>query len=373
LAEAAEMKRILSPFTARRVSVPRLGSKELSPTFYEDSLRELFEQTRKSPPACLLAWLPTELFQELTHYCISSHWGTSGSLKLFSQLQGHTSLVRSLVIIPKKQILLTGSWDGTIREWNIRTGECCRTVESACTVSKPIRSLELEGKLLIAGTDDAILRWKYSEEAITPLPITSIGPHGVIQVKLHQKRLYVADFHHISVWVAKTMEKIKVLVDDADIPANYPSSLQIDDEHVMCGGQSKDSVMGINLWKVSTLEHVKFLKTNVVVRSLEVSGKRLIGGTAGGEIQIWNMNSWEKIGVLSAHADSVFGLHSVGNLLVSAGDDKKVCVWDISTLNLLQTVSPPQVRHVWTAIRSVKLFRDQIIAGSNPVTVWRLV
>jgi len=315
------------------------------------------------------------LFEELIHFSISCQWGTSGSLKVASQLQGHSSLVRSIIVLPKKRLMLTGSWDGTVREWNTRSGECTRTIESipGSSASKPIRSLELEGKLLVAGTDDTILRWKYTDTAITPLPAHSVGQHGVIQVKLHQKRLYVADFHHISVWNAKEMTKLKVLIDDADVPANYPSSLRIEDDVIFCGGQSKAGQMGINMWSVSTLQHSKFLPTTAVIRSLEISGRRLIGGSAGGEIHIWDMDTWEKKGALGGHTDSVFGLHSVGNLLVSSGDDRKVCVWDIGTMTLLQTVSPPQVRHVWTAIRAVKLYKDQIIAGSNPVTMWRLV
>ena len=54
----------------------------------------------------------------------TSSWGR--------MLKGHTSIVYGMLMLGDS--LLSGSWDRTIRVWNIATGECKRTVDTGSRV-----------------------------------------------------------------------------------------------------------------------------------------------------------------------------------------------------------------------------------------------
>jgi len=70
-------------------------------------------------------------------------------------LEGHISHVSS-VDFDGKGLLASGSWDKTIRLWEVSTGNCLKTLEGhTCTVM----SVNFDGKgLLASGSDDKLIR-----------------------------------------------------------------------------------------------------------------------------------------------------------------------------------------------------------------------
>ncbi|WVW85841.1 hypothetical protein I302_107879 [Kwoniella bestiolae CBS 10118] len=46
---------------------------------------------------------------------------------LIHSLKGHTNVVSCLSLLPNEKGLLSGSWDGTVREWDLNTGQVVRT------------------------------------------------------------------------------------------------------------------------------------------------------------------------------------------------------------------------------------------------------
>jgi WD40 repeat protein len=49
---------------------------------------------------------------------------------LSKTLEGHTDPIYSLLYDDQKDVLLSGSWDTTIRVWNITTGVCIETINT---------------------------------------------------------------------------------------------------------------------------------------------------------------------------------------------------------------------------------------------------
>ena len=54
-------------------------------------------------------------------------WNTT-DWTVLNTLEGHTEPIYSLLYDDQKDVLLSGSWDTTIRVWNITTGVCLETL-----------------------------------------------------------------------------------------------------------------------------------------------------------------------------------------------------------------------------------------------------
>jgi WD40 repeat protein len=57
-------------------------------------------------------------------------WGVDDGYKLLKRLDGHTKWVAALCFSAKDNVLLSGSFDQTIRFWDIETYECLKVLET---------------------------------------------------------------------------------------------------------------------------------------------------------------------------------------------------------------------------------------------------
>ena len=73
-------------------------------------------------------------------------------------LQYHTALAS-----PSHPVLITGSYDKTVRVWNLDTGECLRTLRGH---TRAVRALQFDQRLLFTGSMDGTVRmwnWRAGE------------------------------------------------------------------------------------------------------------------------------------------------------------------------------------------------------------------
>ena len=71
-------------------------------------------------------------------------------------LQGHTQSVFCLIV--HKNILYSGSYDGTIRAWNLDTNECITALQGH---TDDVRCLIVDNSILYSGSKDHTIRaWK---------------------------------------------------------------------------------------------------------------------------------------------------------------------------------------------------------------------
>ena len=68
-------------------------------------------------------------------------------------LEGHTDLIRTVFV--KDNLIISGSWDHTIRIWDINTGDCLKVLEGH---TNWIRTVFIKDNLIISGSDDNTIR-----------------------------------------------------------------------------------------------------------------------------------------------------------------------------------------------------------------------
>ncbi len=78
-------------------------------------------------------------------------------LEVETLFEGHEKRVTSAVVTPGERILLTTSWDQTVRLWNLATGNCLRILEGHADLVETV-AVSPDGTLAVSGARDKTVR-----------------------------------------------------------------------------------------------------------------------------------------------------------------------------------------------------------------------
>jgi WD40 repeat protein len=89
-----------------------------------------------------------------------------------TQLSGHEGPIACLALAPTGAILASGSWDGTLKLWNIYESSCIDTFAHACDVLDV--SFRPDGKELCTCATNGMLAFFISSFLFHPITITQV-------------------------------------------------------------------------------------------------------------------------------------------------------------------------------------------------------
>jgi len=210
-------------------------------------------------------------------------------------LRGHTLGVTRLALSGDGKRLCSGSYDKTIKVWDLDSGKETLTLRGH---TRGVSSLALsgDGKRLCSGSEDQTIKvWdlESGKETLTLRGHTS----GVSSLAL-----------------------------------SGDSSLALSgDDKRLCSG-SGDST--IKVWDLESGKETLTLRGhvgNVASLALSGDGKRLFSGSYDETIKVWDLESGKEILTLRGHTNGVssLALSRDGKHLYSGGEDNTVKVWDL--------------------------------------------
>jgi len=83
--------------------------------------------------------------------------------QLVRTLEGHTDWVNSVSFSPDGRLLASGSWDKTIKLWEVATGQEVRTIKGHTSGVLSV-AFSPDGRLLASGSDDNTIKlWDISD------------------------------------------------------------------------------------------------------------------------------------------------------------------------------------------------------------------
>jgi WD40 repeat protein/serine/threonine protein kinase/tetratricopeptide (TPR) repeat protein len=207
-------------------------------------------------------------------------------------LAGHTDEITGLAFSPDGLRLASGSWDKTVRIWDLSSGETILTFAghhqmATCVAFSP------DGRLLASGSG----RWEERQPG------------------------------ELKIWEALTGKEIHNLTGHKDAVTSVAFS---PDGKRLASGNYDGT---LRLWDVLTAKDIQTIRVGSSIKSISFSpnGRRLASGDHDGRIIVWDTSTGERIATLPGHDGDVLSLAfgPDGTQLVSGSWDRTVRVWNV--------------------------------------------
>jgi WD40 repeat protein/transcriptional regulator with XRE-family HTH domain len=202
--------------------------------------------------------------------------------------QAHTDTIRTLAFSPNGRTLASGSWDGTIKMWDLESAELLWTNWSTDNIES--LAFSPDGRTIASGGDDATIQlW------------------DAISGALHQTLLGQSGPVFALAWSP--------------------------DGRLLASGGTAES---IQLWELSAVQSETSARllaghTNWVLGlAFAPDGRTLASGSWDGTVKLWNVAGGSLRQTLTGHTDRVRAIawSPDGRLLASCGFDQTIWLWD---------------------------------------------
>ena len=289
-------------------------------------------------------------------------------------LRGHTDKVTSIALSPDGRVIASASFDGTIRLWDIKTGQTIKelsiskmplfavsfspdgqyiaysyAVDEDCSIyiwnlnknchqcvlkghESVIRSISFshDGSSLVSASNDGTVRiWDISKGKCKKV-MCDEGKFMLSAVYSPDGSYIAAASYdkYVRIWSAVSGKLIHKLDGHTDIVTNVAFS---PDGRMLASGSEDNTIC---IWDTNTWECKRVLKGhNRFVTSTVFSpdGLFLVSGSLDGTLRFWETEEGQCVCVLKGHTDRVNTVlfHQGGRLVISSSDDATIRIWEL--------------------------------------------
>jgi WD40 repeat protein len=208
---------------------------------------------------------------------------------------GHRGAVHSVFVTADGTSLLTGSIDGTIRLWDLKSHRQSHILKAHTSWVNGL-VLSKDGSLLAsAGSDNTVRLWE--TKTWKNFSTLTVKEGEVRSVALSPDGKFVAAgirYGHVRVWNIETKEEIYSA--KAHEGETWAVAFTPDGKTLIAGGGDWNKPSKIRLWDTSNWNERASLKHTGEVLCLAVSrdGKRLAAGGWDRTVKIWDLSSIKK-------------------------------------------------------------------------------
>ncbi|MCX5800577.1 MAG: DUF4062 domain-containing protein [Candidatus Eisenbacteria bacterium] len=276
----------------------------------------------------------------------------------------------TLAIKPDGGFAVSGGWRGTIKVWDLSTGEDAH-VNLGHRKSVETVVVTPDGRMGVSGGSGSTLRiWDLGTgDCVRVIEWTGVAE--AIEVTPDGTRLVLSGENRLSLWNLETGECIKRLSGDtnwADVIVVTP-----DGRRLISGGSDG----GVRVWDLHTGEHLQVLEGHTdCVRTLVITpdGRQVISGSDDKSVRVWDVESGECVRELIGHTDAVEAIAlspDAGRLVSAGGFDLTLRVWNLESGECLHILQGHKYR-----VKTVEVTPDgeQAVSAAldDTVRVWNL-
>ena len=266
---------------------------------------------------------------------------------------GHTNLVYKGVLSPDEKTLASCSLDGKIKLWDLAAGRELRTLTGHTDGVKAV-AFSPDGKLLASASNDGTLRlWDVSSglerRSFVHTRSTEVDNSVYAVVFISQGKIIAAGNGDgtISYWEVSSGKELRVLKGHTDLV--FCLALSVDGRTLVSGSYDHT----VKLWDVATGKEIrtfadkKMTEVSEQVRAISLSsdGKWLasseVGFTSSGNrfqyaykrVKVWNIKTGEQVFAVDQPGFEISGVVFThdNKLLAGAGPDGVIRFWDVKS------------------------------------------
>ncbi|KAG1739339.1 WD40-repeat-containing domain protein [Suillus lakei] len=269
----------------------------------------------------------------------------------YRTMQGHTGFVEGVVHLPGGQHIITCSYNGSPKLWDLESGAQIGDDwrDEGGSVGLKTIALSPKGDTIASGSIDGTVRlWDVEMRKVVRKWTGHAGAVKSVCWSPDGERVVSgASDETVKVWNVKSATPVLGLKTTKTGQSVHTVSYSPKATKIATAG------FNIKIWDaksgklLSTVGHA----ANQVVCSLVWTSdeKKLISGYSGGSIRIFDTATWWQIALLDGHQGAVYSITLSRNdrLLVSTSGDQKARLWNLDTKFL---VGPPlQHEHIVTS------------------------
>ncbi|MEH2331614.1 serine/threonine-protein kinase [Nostoc sp.] len=232
-------------------------------------------------------------------------------------------------------ILASGSWDNTIKLWDVNTGKEIRTLTGHANWVNSV-AFSPDGKFLASGSADCTVKLWQVQTGIEIQtftghsdPVSSVAYSPRTPTTNSQERQLVAsgsNDYTIKLWQIYTGRNIYTLTGHSF----FVNCIAFSKNGEILASGSGDNT--IKLWHINTGKEIRTLighSDSVWSVAFSQDGQFLASGSWDNTIKLWHIHSGREISTLTGHSNYVrcvaFSLD--GQTLVSGSDDDTIKIW----------------------------------------------
>ncbi|WP_455359445.1 protein kinase domain-containing protein [Streptomyces sp. SYSU K21746] len=249
-------------------------------------------------------------------------------------LDGHTDRVHTVSMSADGGMVLSGSWDDTVRLWEAQTGRCVRVFEGRNGLGTSC--LSSDGRLALVRTADGVVRlWETESDRVRhqlEMPPDVVGAVGLGAGD--RLALVAGPDATTHVWDLETGRVARTLEGRMGGGSGWMS---IDGRLALTTDRSST----VQLWELESGRRVRTLKCPSLAGavSLSADSRFVLIGSADHGLRLWELASGRCVRTFEGHTGEVYsaGLSADGRFALSGSWDSTVRLWDVETARCLHT------------------------------------
>lgn len=243
-------------------------------------------------------------------------------------LKGHTNCVRALQFDESK--LISGSMDNTLKVWDWRTGACTNTLRGH---QAGVVSLHFEGDMLASGSVDTTIRlWKFTDKKTWVLRGHT---DWVNAVKIHTASgtlFSASDDTTVKMWDLDTKTCVRTFTGHVGhVQQCIPLTLEpLDDDECMEDARDDQSdFSGMRTPPAMSEDGIasKAAPTHILSAALDTT------------VKLWDVATGRCVKTLFGHTQGIWGLAADSLRAITGAEDGMLKVWDIRTGKCERTIT----------------------------------